>query len=293
MMRSLCLVAVVGGIASAAPTPPTDAYAKKLAGKTIDDGKGFPGIVAIGDPCAGDVQGARPRARDCRGAVLVLLRQGLVDARRGRGDRRRDRQLRDACDPGLGDRAPATSKGVRVGDAVKKITSAYGAGQPFTSTVGSPMLANLVSVDLATGKAHAAAGPREGLQGRAGTSRARHAVRRRVVVEGLAHRRARRRGSAARVLARAREAIDDGRDRSQARRARLRAGQASRARGAAAGAGPRGRVLDRRAEGLDQGGRQVERSGQQGRASRSRNRPRRTNRPSSLPRPRRPSASTT
>src|SRR3982750_2564852 len=55
MMRFLCVVALAVGMLAtrsvvAAPSAPTDAYAKKLAGKTIAEGKGFPGIVAIGEP---------------------------------------------------------------------------------------------------------------------------------------------------------------------------------------------------------------------------------------------------
>ena len=146
------MVAVAGGIASAAPTPPTDAYAKKLAGKTIDDGKGFPGIVAIGDPSPEMFKALGPGRETAEAPFWYFYDKGSwtlvvvaeIDAETGSFVTRAIQVS--------GDRAPATSKGVRVGDAVKKITSAYGAGQPFTSTVGSPMLANLVSVDLATGK---------------------------------------------------------------------------------------------------------------------------------------------
>ncbi|HEV7554329.1 MAG TPA: hypothetical protein VGO00_02675, partial [Kofleriaceae bacterium] len=151
MMRSLCIVALAAGVASAAPTP-TDAYAKKLAGKTIEDGKGFPGIVAIGEPSPEMFKVLGPGREtpeapfwyfyDKGSWMLVVVAE--IDAETG-GFVTRAIQL-------SGDRAPATSKGVHVGDAVKKVTSAYGPGQAFTSTVGSPMLANLVSVDLSTGK---------------------------------------------------------------------------------------------------------------------------------------------
>ena len=149
------------GSANEPSTPPPTAtsgsdeqYIRVLTGKTFEEGKGFPGAVAIGDGTpsmyqklgAGREQVGLPfwYFFDKGPWTLTVVAEFVADAFRIRG----------IIVSGTG--APPTAKGVRVGDAVSKVTSVYGIEAPFSGSVGSPLYKDMVMVDVQTGRRSAA-----------------------------------------------------------------------------------------------------------------------------------------
>ncbi|MCW5802723.1 MAG: hypothetical protein KIT31_10075 [Deltaproteobacteria bacterium] len=135
----------------AQPKAPDDSYAKLLAGKTLEEGKGFPGIVEVGTPTPAMYK-ALGAGREVAGMPFwyfydkgpwTLIVVGEMSMETG-GFMTRAIQL-------AGDKAPATKQGVKIGDPVAKVEKVYGKGAPFSGTVGSPAMAGMVSIDVKTG----------------------------------------------------------------------------------------------------------------------------------------------
>jgi hypothetical protein len=130
LVAALAAVAQEGG-PSMPVEPAEDSYAKLLEGKKLEDGVGFPGVVAVGE-ALGDVTARLGRGREDMAwpfwrfydkgpwqlTVAIVLDptsmvgrvQGVIIAGKG---------------------APPTSKGIRIGDTVAALKKAYGEPAPF------------------------------------------------------------------------------------------------------------------------------------------------------------------
>jgi hypothetical protein len=150
MVLVTVLVAAALAQAHAQPGPPTDAYAKLLAGKSLEEGKGFPGLAEVGTPSRVFQTLGRPRETgdapfwyfyDKGPWTLIVVTEFVQET-----GSYVTRAIVIA-----GTKAPPTKQGVRVGDDVAKVTKVYGKPETFSGSVGSPAIANMVSIDLKTG----------------------------------------------------------------------------------------------------------------------------------------------
>jgi hypothetical protein len=148
MLAVGALLLVATGTARAQGAP-DDRYAKVLKGKVLEEGKGFPGLVTLGQPTPAMYKLLGPGREDMNFPFWYFYDQGpwrlVVVAELANGE------FRTRAIEVSGDKAPATAKGARVGDGADKITKLYGPPSPFSASVGSPLLTNMVSVDIKSG----------------------------------------------------------------------------------------------------------------------------------------------
>jgi hypothetical protein len=109
---------------------PDDRYVKLLAGKKLEDAKGFPDVVVIGDAMWNVAKRIGSAREEMEWLWWYFYEKGpwqltvccVLDARHFAS-------VHAIIVAGEG--APPTSKGIKVGDPVAKVTAAYGASQPF------------------------------------------------------------------------------------------------------------------------------------------------------------------
>ncbi len=130
---------------------PDDRYATVLQGKTLDEGKGFGATLFLGQPTPAMYQLLGPGREDMNYPFWYFYDRGpwrlVVVAEMDNGTfRTRAIEL-------AGDKAPPTAKGAHIGDDAARIRKLYGKPAPFSGTVGSPLLRNMVSIDIKSGGA--------------------------------------------------------------------------------------------------------------------------------------------
>jgi hypothetical protein len=147
MRTSLLILAALALDARAQPAAPDDRYAKQLAGVAFVEGQGFPGVVELGTATPQMYKTLGP-GREALGMPfwyfydrgtwnLVVVAEMTASA---------DFTTRAIEISGV--HAPATKLGLHVGDSVARVKQLYGAGEAFTSTVGSPKLVTDTIADL-------------------------------------------------------------------------------------------------------------------------------------------------
>jgi len=152
VIAALCMFTAT--VSAQAPQAPDDRYVKQLAGKPLEEGKGFPGVIALGTPTPEMYKALGPGREnmdvpfwyfyDLGPWTLVVVAES--DAETG--------QFVTRAIEISGGKAPATKRGARIGDPIKKIVGLYGKAEAFSSSVGSPLYANMMSIDVKTGVKH-------------------------------------------------------------------------------------------------------------------------------------------
>jgi len=126
---------------------PDDRYATQLAGAMLVEGNGFPGVVELGTATPQMYKTLGPAREDTNFVFWYFYDRGpwtlvVVADTTPTGDfTMRAIEISGA-------HAPATSRGVRIGDPIAKVTKTYGASEVFTGSVGSPQFAHATTVDL-------------------------------------------------------------------------------------------------------------------------------------------------
>jgi hypothetical protein len=141
-MRTLAFVLLILTIlfdASAQPAPasPNDSYARQLAKATLVEGHGFPSVVELGTPTP-QMYKAIGAGRESLGMPFWYIYdrgswQLVVVAETTASGDFVTRAIEIS-----GTHAPATKLGLHIGDPVARVEKLYGAGEAFTSSVGSP-----------------------------------------------------------------------------------------------------------------------------------------------------------
>jgi hypothetical protein len=132
----------------------TTASADPLDGQRFVEGKGFPNVAEVGMPTpqlykvlgAGHEKPDLPfwyfyDRKDWQLAVIAEMSTANGDF------------VTRAIEIS-GTAAPATAKGIRIGDSVATLTKVYGKGEAFSGSVASPMFAKMTSIDLKSGVRH-------------------------------------------------------------------------------------------------------------------------------------------
>jgi hypothetical protein len=116
---------------------PDDRYVRLLAGKKLEDGKGFPGVVVLGDQLGKAMDLLRNGREDFTWPFWYFYDKGpwqLTICTNFMYRMTRGGTTVHAIIIG-GDGAPPTSKGLKVGDPASKAVQLYGASQPFNGAL--------------------------------------------------------------------------------------------------------------------------------------------------------------
>jgi hypothetical protein len=139
--------------AAADPSPPQvvsgEPYVRLVAGKTLEEGKGFPGVIAIGDPTPSMYKTLGEPREDMAYPFWYFYDKGpwaLTVVAEYVADTFRTRAIIIS-----GSGAPATTKGVHIGDPTSAVASAYGKAVPFSGNVASPAFNKLTWVAVKPG----------------------------------------------------------------------------------------------------------------------------------------------
>ena len=130
-----------------AQTAPDDRYVKQLAGATLVEGKGFPGVVELGTATPQMYKTLGPAREDTSFVFWYFYDRGpwtlvVVADTTPSGD------FTTRAIEISGAHAPPTSRGIHIGDPIAKVTKTYGASAAFTGSVGSPQFAHATTVDM-------------------------------------------------------------------------------------------------------------------------------------------------
>ncbi|CAN5295990.1 hypothetical protein BH11MYX1_BH11MYX1_48970 [soil metagenome] len=142
-------------VAPAPPAPPApdDRYAKQLAGQPLVEGKGFAGVVELGTPTPRMYKALGPGREDTGFVFWYFYDRGpwqlTVMAETTPTNDFQTRAIEIS-----GAKAPATARGIRIGDTAAQVTKVYGAGEAFTGTVGDPKFEHMTTHDLRDGSSH-------------------------------------------------------------------------------------------------------------------------------------------
>ncbi len=137
---------------AAAQTGPDDRYAKLIT-KPLVEGVGFPGIVEVGGATPAMYKALGPGREDPSYVFWYFYDRGpwrlTVIAETTAANDFQTRAIEIA-----GAKAPATSRGIHIGDSAAQVTKAYGASAAFTGTVGDAKFEHMTTHDLRDGSAH-------------------------------------------------------------------------------------------------------------------------------------------
>jgi hypothetical protein len=128
-------------------TAPDDRYVKQLAGATLVEGKGFPGVVELGTATPQMYKALGPGREDTNFVFWYFYDRGpwtLVVV----ADTTPSGEFTTRAIEISGAHAPPTARGIRIGDPIAKVTKTYGASEPFTGSVGSPQFAHATTIDM-------------------------------------------------------------------------------------------------------------------------------------------------